>query len=225
MVAGLPDLCVYVKDTKSRYIYNNEAHRVKYDRITWHDLVGKRASEFFPPLLGEAYEANDRQIFETQAPLKNEIWLVPTIRGTPHWYLSNKTPLFSLGGDLIGLLGLLSPISTPEDQLVYFGELRKVIEYIDNHYTDELTAANLAEIAGLSVAQFNRRFRQLLRLSPMEYVLSLRIERASQLLATTERSVGDVAASTGFYDQSHFTKRFKKVTGMTPLGYRREYFR
>ena len=224
MMSHVPGLCVYVKDLESRYVFNNEAHRVNYDRIAWNELVGSRASDFFPPLLGEAYEANDRKVFANLKPIVNEMWLVPTIRGTPHWFVSNKTPLFSIGNELIGLVGILSPIATPEDQLIHFGDLQKVIEFIDTHFVDEITAGKLADIAGLSIPQFNRRFRQILRLSPMEYVFSLRIQCAQKLLSTTRRSIGDVATATGFYDQSHFTKRFKQITGMTPLAYRREYF-
>jgi len=223
MMERIPELTVYVKNTESRYVYNNETHRVIYDRQPWHQLIGKRASDFFPPLLGEAYEKNDRKIFETAQPLKNEIWLVPTIRGTPRWFVSNKTPLFASDGRLIGLAGTLFPISTPRDQMTHFGELRRVIAYIERHYVDELSAEGLAREAGLSVPQFNRRFRQLLRLSPMEYVFSLRIQRAQLLLATTRRTIGDIAASTGFYDQSHFTKRFRQATGLTPLQYRRDF--
>lgn len=224
MMSHVPGLCVYVKDLDSRYVFNNEAHRINYDRIAWNELIGKRASDFFPPLLGAAYETNDRKVFSSLEPIRNEMWLVPTIRGTPHWYVSNKTPLFSLSNELIGLLGILSPIATPEDQWIHFGDLKNVIEYVDNHFVDEITAEKLAEIAGLSIPQFNRRFRQILRISPMEYVFSLRIQRAQQLLSTTKRSIGDIAASTGFYDQSHFTKRFKQITGITPLAYRKDYF-
>ena len=68
-----------------------------------------------------------------------------------------------------------------------------------------------------------RVIRQLLRLSPMEYVLSLRLQEAQRRLMTTDRGIGDIAVSTGFYDQSHFTKRFRKVTGMTPLAYRKRF--
>jgi transcriptional regulator GlxA family with amidase domain len=164
-------------------------------------------------------------VFQTQEPVWNEIWLVPHIRGTPRWFVSSKTPLFDLRGELMGLAGLMHPIATPEDQRAYFGELQRVMSYIDSHLVDEIDATTLAAIAAVSVSQFNRRFRQLLRLSPMEYVLSLRVQEAQRLLATTRQPVGDIAAATGFCDQSHLTKRFRKLTGMTPLAYRRRYQR
>ncbi len=224
LMATMPNVGLFVKNTESRYVYNNDFHRIRYDRIRARDLVGKRASDFFPALLGEAYEANDRVVFENGKTIRNEVWLVPTIRGTPGWFLSSKSPLRDHSGTIIGLLGLMTPIATPEDQRAYFGDLQKAIAYIDSHFVDEITAPKLAGIAGLSVPHFNRLFRKLLRLSPMEYVLSLRVQEAQRLLATTRQSMSEIAAAVGFYDQSHFTKRFKKITGMTPLRYRKNYF-
>ena len=224
LMAAMPNIGLYVKNRLSQYVYNNDFHRIRYDRIREEDLVGKRARDFFPALLGDAYEANDRVVFESGRKVHNEVWLVPTIRGTPSWFLSSKCPLRNPEGDVIGLMGLLYPIETPEDQRAYFGDLQRAIEYIESHFVDEITAQKLADSAGLSIPHFNRLFRKLLRLSPMEYVLSLRVQEAQRLLSTTRLSMSEIAASVGFYDQSHFTKRFKRITGMTPLQYRKNYF-
>ncbi|MHC4780757.1 MAG: AraC family transcriptional regulator, partial [Planctomycetota bacterium] len=210
-------------DLESRYVYVNPAHLLTYDLQNPDELVGKAARDFFPALLAEAYEANDRRVIESAKPLFNEIWLVPHVRGTPRWFVSSKTPLFDLENKIIGLLGLMHPIATPEDQRTHFQELQRVIEYIDNHFVADITIDNLAAIAGLSVSHFNRRFRQLLRLSPMQYILSLRIQEAQRLLTTTKNSVGEIAQATGFYDQPHFTRRFQKTTGLTPLQFRKRY--
>jgi transcriptional regulator GlxA family with amidase domain len=53
--------------------------------------------------------------------------------------------------------------------------------------------------------------------------LALRVQQARRLLAISSKSVAEVAAATGFYDQSHFTKRFRSATGMTPRQYRRRF--
>lgn len=219
----LPGVLVYIKDLESRYIYNNENHRVLYNRIREEELIGKRARDFFPALLGDAYETNDRLVFATGEMMRNQVWLVPTIRGTPGWFLSSKAPLRDGDGALIGLLGVMHPIATPEDQRSAFGDLERAIAYIDTHFVDEITAAALAKVAEISVPHFNRLFRQVLRLSPMDYVLSLRIQEAQRLLATTSETLSGISAKVGFYDQSHFTKRFRKVTGLTPAQYRRRY--
>lgn len=213
----------FVKDLQSRYVMCNPFHLVTYDLTTEDGLVGRAARDFFPDLLAEAYESNDRKVFETGQSLRNEVWLVPHIRGTPRWFVSGKSPLYDREGKIMGLAGLMHPIATPEDQRTHFQELERVVAYLEGNFIDEVTVEGLARIAGISVPHFNRRFRQLLRLSPMEYVLSLRIQEAQRRLVTTDRTIGDVAVSIGFYDQSHFTKRFRKVTGMTPLAYRKRF--
>jgi AraC-like DNA-binding protein len=223
LFTDLPGVLVYIKDLESRYVYNNENHRVRYDRIREEELIGKRARDFFPALLGDAYETNDRLVFATGQMMRNQIWLVPTIKGTPGWFLSSKAPLRDRDGVLIGLLGVMHPIATPEDQRSAFGDLQRAIAYIDTHFVDEISAEALAKIAGISVPHFNRLFRQVLRLSPMDYVLSLRIQEAQRLLATSSETLGGIAAQVGFYDQSHFTKRFRKVTGLTPSQYRQRF--
>ncbi|MEM1442993.1 MAG: AraC family transcriptional regulator [Verrucomicrobiota bacterium] len=223
LMAATPNTGVFVKNLESRYVYNNDFHRIRYDRIKAEDLIGKRARDFFPALLGDAYEANDRTVFEQGKSVAHEVWLVPTIRGTPGWFLSSKSPLRDLSGKIIGLLGIMCAIDTPGDQRAYFGNLQKAIEFIDSHYIDEISIDQLADLAGVSVPHFNRLFRKILRLSPMEYVLSLRVQEAQRLLSTTLLPMGEIAAQLGFYDQSHFTKRFRKVTGVTPLQYRRQF--
>ncbi|MEO0444898.1 MAG: AraC family transcriptional regulator [Verrucomicrobiota bacterium] len=225
LMAANPRAAVFVKDLHHRYVLGNAMHLMTYDLMQEEEIVGKRARDAFPDLLAEAYEANDRKVFSRRESLLNEIWLVPHVRGTPRWFVSGKAPLFDRNGEVMGLVGQMRPIATPEDQQAVFGELQKVVDYLEDHFVDEITIEALAKMVGWSVAHFNRRFRELLRLSPMEYVTSLRIQEGQRLLATTQMSVGDVSALTGFYDQSHFTKRFKRVTGMTPLAYRKKFLR
>jgi AraC-like DNA-binding protein len=54
-------------------------------------------------------------------------------------------------------------------------------------------------------------------------LLALRLQEARRLLATTDEALSDIALGTGFFDQSHFTKRFRKVIGMTPTQFRKTF--
>lgn len=225
LLEGIPGAFFFVKDLACRYVKANVGTLTTYDLIREEDLVGRRAHEFFPPLLAEAYETEDRQVFATGEPIRHRVWLVPHIRGTPRWFVSSKTPLRDLAGEIIGLAGLMFPLATPEDQRAHFRELQRVIAHLEHRYREEISVAELAEVAGLSVPQFNRRFRQQLRLSPMQYVESLRVQEAQRRLATSEEPLADIALAAGFCDQSHFTKRFRKAVGMTPLAYRKRYRR
>lgn len=223
LMKAVPNASFFVKDLQRRYVMANAFHLDIYDLVREEDLVGKLASDFFPDLLAHAYHANDRRVLESRESLWNEVWLVPRIRGIPQWFLSNKSPLYDLDGNVMGLVGLMLTIATPEHQRTHFQELQRVIEFLERSFVDQVSVGRLAEIAGISPAHFNRRFRQLLRLSPMEYVRSLRLHEAKRLLATTNQNIGQIAVAAGFYDQSYFTKRFRKATGMTPLAYRRHF--
>lgn len=222
VMATTPGASVYVKNTDSRYIFANRDALATYNLQRQEDLVGKHAHDFFPPLLAEAYESEDRRVFENQ-PVQGEVWLVPHIRGTPRWFVSSKTPIVDNERNVIGLFGVMYPIATSTAQAAYFQELHTAMQFIDEHYLEDINATQLAEIAGLSPAHFNRRFREILRLSPMSYIHNRRIQEAQRLLATSDNSVGEIAVNTGFYDQSHFTKRFKQSTGMAPLAYRKRF--
>lgn len=226
LLSSQPGAHFYIKDQAFRYVRANRASLSTYGLTDEAELLGKRTTDFLPPVLADAYEAEDDRIFTTGKPILNEIWLVPHIRGTPRWFTSSKTPVFDQENrSIIGLVGVMFQIATPEDQRARFQELQRVIDFVENHYVGDLTAARLAEIAGHSVTHFNRRFRELLRMSPMVYVESLRIQHAQRLLTTSDASLGEIAANTGFFDQSHFTKRFRKNVGMTPLAYRKRYRR
>ena len=68
--------------------------------------------------------------------------------------------------------------------------------------------------------QLDRRVRKVFGLTPKQYVLRVKVDRAMELLATTHASISEVAVNSGFYDQSDFSKRFARITGRTPLQFR-----
>jgi len=128
-----------------------------------------------------------------------------------------------MDGSVIGIAGVMYPIATPEEQASFFRELSPVVRFIDDNYTETVSMKDMAEMAGLSATQFNVRFRSVFRMSPTDYVLSRRIQDAQKCLTETSQSIIEIAVNVGFVDQSHFTKRFRKVTGMTPLAYRKRF--
>jgi AraC-like DNA-binding protein len=100
--------------------------------------------------------------------------------------------------------------------------LSRVLAYIDQNICEPITLENLAATAGLSRMYFSRQFQAATGLSPHEYVLRKRIERAQQRLAATADPLVEVGLSVGFQTQAHFTTVFKKFVGYTPLQWRRE---
>ncbi len=94
--------------------------------------------------------------------------------------------------------------------------LRKVLEYIHEHLDQDLALTRLAAIAHMSPSYFSRLFKQSTGLSPHQYVIRYRIERAKQLLRQSKLSIAEIAYSLGFTHQSHFSHHFKHLTGISP---------
>jgi AraC-like DNA-binding protein len=98
--------------------------------------------------------------------------------------------------------------------------LRSIEEYIDLHLEKDLSVEELASHLGKSTSYFARTFRCSVGLAPHAYVMSRRLLRAQELLASTDLSLIDIALATGFADQSHFCRRFHQMTGMPPRSFR-----
>ena len=95
-------------------------------------------------------------------------------------------------------------------------KLQQVTEYIAEHLDREVKLIELAAIAQISPYHFLRLFKNSLGITPHQYILQRRIEKAKYLLLHTELSITEVAATAGFYDQSHFTRYFKRIVGAGP---------
>ena len=95
-------------------------------------------------------------------------------------------------------------------------KLRRVKEFIDANLEEDLSLAEIAEVADLSQFHFARSFRKTTGQTPQQYLMEQRIERAKQLLSTDELPLVEVSLRTGFKNQSHFTTLFRKFTNLTP---------
>lgn len=96
----------------------------------------------------------------------------------------------------------------------------RVREYIHSHYADDISIDRLASIACLSPYYFMRVFTRHVGLPPHTYLIQTRVRQARAMLNAGQRPAA-AAQATGFFDQSHFTRHFKRLAGMTPGKYRR----
>ena len=99
-------------------------------------------------------------------------------------------------------------------------KLRRVVAYVDARLGSPISLDDLANVAGVSRFHFHRQFRKSVGVTPREYVLRARIERAKGLLTESDLTVGEVSGAVGFADQSHFSNIFRRLTAMTPRSFR-----
>jgi AraC-like DNA-binding protein len=130
--------------------------------------------------------------------------------------LERESVLFSLLSELVLHYGEESPI--PCRAGVHDGALKRACEFIRTYYAQDLSLRQLSSVACLSPFYFQRLFLENTGVSPHDYLLQIRIRKAQELLLYG-KSIACVAVDTGFVDQSHFTRSFKRVTGTTPGSY------
>jgi AraC family transcriptional regulator len=98
--------------------------------------------------------------------------------------------------------------------------LRQVFEYIEVNLADNISLDDLASVVGLSVSHFNALFREAAGISPHQYLIRRRIERAKNLLSEGNLSISQIAIETGFAHQSHLARHMHRVLGVSPKALR-----
>jgi AraC-like DNA-binding protein len=99
-------------------------------------------------------------------------------------------------------------------------KLRRAVDFIRSHLDQPILLEQVAASVALSPFHFHREFKRSTGLTPHQYVVQLRMERAKALLSDSNMPLAEVAAQVGFADQSHFSSTFRRATSMTPRSYR-----
>lgn len=99
-------------------------------------------------------------------------------------------------------------------------QIRPAINYIDANYDKPIALADIARASHLSVSRLSHIFREQMGITVIDYLTSVRIERAKQLLLATDQNCTEICFQVGYNNQSYFTRTFKGLVGMTPHQFR-----
>lgn len=177
-------------------------------------------------------------------PIQNQTLLLPFVLKPSHDTYSKSFRVFKeisrtykkaafgyelhLKSLLLRFLHGLLPYGTevtekPQIQTEHMDKLKLVLEYIENHHTEEISIAALAKICYFSEYHFMRFFKKYMGMSCVEYIKNLRLEKAAKLFEQGETDTLDVSLSVGFHNLSYFHREFKKKYGVTPKQFRGEH--
>lgn len=142
--------------------------------------------------------------------------------GMAGWPLLLESVATSLA---VSILCSLSPYANREYSYKPYGlgpaRRKKVIEYIESNLHRQITLAELAGVASLSIFHFNRMFKVYFGMTPLRYLAQRRVDASKRMLVLSREPLAHIAYACGFASQSHFNTVFKRVTGTTPDAYRR----
>lgn len=108
----------------------------------------------------------------------------------------------------------------PEREVLDCGEMRRVRDLVEEHLAEDLSLETIAGVVGVSPRSLSRACLRQWGTTVHQYVLSRRVERAKNLLLSTDLTITSIALDTGFSSQSHLATAFRRVTGLTPKNYR-----
>lgn len=144
-------------------------------------------------------------------------------RQMPGYQLRIKSSLLKIISDLLQYHLLLTPdAAKSQNKTVKMRQLKNIINYIQNHYSERLTLEGLSDIFHMSEKYFSRYFKQNLGINFIEYLNRYRVEQACNMLSSADMPIMEISFSVGFHNFSYFIRKFKNITGYTPTEYREQ---
>ncbi|RYD32443.1 MAG: AraC family transcriptional regulator [Verrucomicrobiaceae bacterium] len=217
---SLPGAFYIVKDRLSRVVaISPEAvKRMGYQHAG--EVLGKLPADYLPPDLAEKFRDDDQWVMERGIPRLGmvEMWFNP--QGGRDWISTNKYPLRSPDGEVVGIIGILQNLDIREKRFAHLGPVGDAADHIRSHLGEPLMVGDIARRTGFSERQLQRNFRKVFGQTIQQYIIASRIHAAVGDLTTGGLRISEISLKYGFSDQSAFSNCFKRLTGQSPHAYR-----
>jgi PAS domain S-box-containing protein len=223
LFAYLPDVSFFVKNRKSEFVFANPAFVEMLGARRLAEILGKTDFAFSPRELAQHFVQDDRQVMRRGQPMASRVELVPNADRSISWHVTTKVPIRNAQGVVIGLAGFTRDLARATVTAGRYQEMSVVMQHMDEHFREPISVPQLATLAHLSVSQFERRFKSLFQVTPLQYLIRLRLNKACQMLVTSTTKIIEVALQCGFYDHSHFIRQFTAAFGLSPTAYRQQH--
>ncbi len=220
LFAALPDVVFCLKDVDRRYRGANRAFGERLGLRDPHELLGRRAEDFFPPDLAASYRRQDQRVLVEGRMINEELELIMDRKQRLGWYLATKVPLRSPDGEIIGLASISRDLRSPGADEAEIEGVARVADHVRRHLSEDLQPDDLATLAGMSATQLDRRMRKVYHLSTVRFIRKVRIQHAADQLATTRRPIAEIALDCGYSDQTALSRQFRAAVGMPPAAFR-----
>lgn len=217
----LPDIVFFIKDMQGRYLTVNQTLVERCGLKKKAQIIGHTAADVLGKELGNRYVEQDQKVLKSRQPLIQYLELHNFRSQELGWCLTTKIPLSDDSGECIGLIGASQDLKLPESNNDMFSNIFKAVKFIEDNLENNPTITEMAQVAKMSHYQLDRRMKLTFGLPAGKWLIKTRISQASQKLLETKLSVLDIAFAVGYSDQSAFTKQFKKVTGVSPLKFKK----
>jgi len=194
MPAGIPHAC--------RSFEPHDYFAISTPEATWHEL---QADSTAPP---SAFTLFDRG--------ENGLTALQELLTLLHF---NSDPM-AIESALLAVQSVVQPSTLPPQDETQKSMVQQVRDWLLAHYTEPIRLGDLAELTGWRPGMVNRIFRMHMGMPPYEFLMHQRLREVARLLRENHMTLAEVAAETGFADQSHMQRVFRRTYGVTPKTYR-----
>ena len=217
---AVPDTVFFVKDSQGRYLAVNQTLVERVGLVRKDQLIGQTVHALFSAELAKRYAAQDLAVVRSGKAVREKLELHWYPRRKSGWCLTTKLPLRDDQGRVTGLIGISRDLPSLGLAKLVPVKLADALDYLENHFDEEITVERLAERAGLPPLRLARLLKKVFRLTPRQLIGKVRLAAAVRLLDETNQAIADVAHACGFYDHSAFTRAFRQGFGLSPLEFR-----
>jgi AraC-like DNA-binding protein len=155
--------------------------RARLPRLGRREFAGGRDADFFSANLAENYMRDDLDVMRRREPMIDKAELVRNPDGTVDWFCTTKLPMLDASSRAIGVCGITRDVK------------KMASANMLDDYASPLEMAALAEKIGLSVSQFDRKFRKRFHTTPRAYLMNIRLSAACHLLVETDLKIAAIA--------------------------------
>ena len=160
-------------------------------------------------------------IIEDSADFRNGLLTAITARLYGEFRSADGISSLALEGLTLEMLAEVSRLTAGKHDLTSTCRVERARELIHAHFCDHLTLSFIAKSINAHPVYLAREFRRRYHCTVGEYIRHLRIQLACRELANSDQAIAEIASAAGFFDQSHFSRIFKRLTGTTPGEYRK----
>ena len=212
--------CFSVKSKNAEFIINPFEGVLFRKNISYHrQIIEPVQLHLFRYRSDIEFFNNDHVTFKDISRIKSTITLLKQVTTDPlHDMSGYQKNLFIdlINQHQIEQLYFTASQTKSDDKIEY------ILHYIRSHVHEKLSVAELAYFTGLSYVQFLRRFEAYTGSTPIEYINTLKLQKAKDLLAETDFKIREIALLCGFDNEYYFSKFIKKQTGLSPSAFRNQ---
>lgn len=222
LLHGIDNTAIFFKNTCGDTIFGNQYLMKSLGLKEQADVLRLSDQDIFPDHLVEKYRRDDEEVIQTQQPKQCIVELFTNKQGILSWNVTHKYPIFDKHHRVIGVMGSIQEYKAINANAYHADEaILNSSEYIRQHFQEPISIQNLSNMSKLPIRQYQRHFKRFFNVSPQEYIIRHRLNYACEALRNSSVQISKVAIEAGFYDQSSFTRQFRKYLYTTPLKYRR----